>query len=144
MDTRKTVETLCRKHQTRDPLQICRELGIIVLFEPLGSIRGYYSCSHRFRVIHINQNLDERQRQFTCCHELGHAILHPKANTPFLRANTLFSIDRLEVEANRFAVCMLYPPEYLRREFEGCGVHRIAESLNLPLELAEYLVGERG
>ena len=40
MDIRKTVEALCRKHQTRDPLQICRERGILLLFEPLGSIRG--------------------------------------------------------------------------------------------------------
>ncbi len=139
MDIRKTVERLCRRHQTRDPMVICRELGILVLFEPLGSVRGYYSRSHRFRVIHINQDLEERQQRFTCCHELGHAILHPQANTPFLRANTLFSINRLEVEANRFAVCLLYPEDYLRREFEGCSVMQLAESLKLPPELAEYL-----
>ena len=140
MDIRKTVEALCRKHQTRDPLQICRERGILLLFEPLGSIRGYYSCSHRFKVIHINQALDEQQQRFTCCHELGHAILHPKANTHFLRANTLFSVSRLEVEANQFAVCMLYPREFLLQEFEGCSTEQMAENLRLPRELVEFAV----
>ncbi|MBP1580919.1 MAG: ImmA/IrrE family metallo-endopeptidase [Oscillospiraceae bacterium] len=143
MDIRKTVERLCRRHQTRDPLQICREKGIVVLFEPLGTVRGYYSCSHRHKVIHINQDLDEQQMRFTCCHELGHALLHPKANTPFLRANTLFSINRLEVEANRFALCMLYPPDFLQREFEGCSLPQLAESLKLPPELAEFLWKEQ-
>ncbi len=140
MDIRKTVETLCRRHQTRDPLKICRDKGIVVLFEPLGSIRGYYSCSHRCKVIHLNEALDEQQQLFTCCHELGHALLHPKANTPYLRANTLFSVNRLEQEANCFAVCLLYPRDYLLREFEGCSSQQIAESLKLPPELAEYIL----
>lgn len=139
MDIRTTVERLCRKHQTRNPLQICREKNIIVLFEPLGTIRGYYSRSHRFKVIHINQNLDEQQRLFTCCHELGHAILHPNANTPFLRNNTLFSVNRMEMEANSFAVCMMYSEDYLQREFEGYTKEKIAESLNLPINLLEFL-----
>lgn len=138
MDIRAIVEDLCRRHQSRDPRVICRERGILLREEPLGSVRGYYSQSYRFKVIHINEALEERQKLFTCCHELGHAILHPKANTPFLRANTLFSVDRLEVEANRFAVCMIYPQDYLRREFDGCSVVQVAENLGLPLELAQY------
>ncbi len=141
MDIRKKVEALCRKYQTRDPLQICQEKGIQFLFEPLGTVRGYYSCSHRIKVIHINEALDEPQRLFTCCHELGHALLHPKTNTPYLRANTLFSVDRLEKEANLFAVCMMYPQEHLLREFEGYSSVQVAEQLKLPLDLTEYAMG---
>ena len=71
---------LCRKCDTRDPFTIAAKLGIRVLHEPLGSIRGYYSRTHRIKFIHINQDLSkERQRQ-VCAHELGHAILHPKSN----------------------------------------------------------------
>lgn len=58
------------------------------------------------KFIHINQDLTEEQQRFTCCHELGHIILHPGLNTPFLRENTLFSVSKLETEANRFAICM--------------------------------------
>lgn len=140
MDIRQRVESLCRKHQSRDPFTICREKKILVLYEPLGTVRGYYSCSYRTKVIHINQQLDEEQQRFTCAHELGHALLHPKANTPFLRTNTLFSVNKLEVEANRFAVCLLYPREKLKQDFEGCSVTQLAESLKLPQELAEYLL----
>jgi Zn-dependent peptidase ImmA (M78 family) len=40
-------------------------------------------------------------------HELGHAFLHQKANTPFLRKNTFFSDEKIEMEANTFAVELL-------------------------------------
>ena len=92
MSIKHKVDMLCRKCDTRDPFTIAAKLGIRVLHEPLGSIRGYYSRTHRIKFIHINQDLSkERQRQ-VCAHELGHAILHPKSNTPFLRANTLYSV----------------------------------------------------
>lgn len=48
---------LCRKCDTRDPFTIAAKLGIRVLHEPLGSIRGYYSRTHRIKFIHINQDL---------------------------------------------------------------------------------------
>ncbi len=138
MNIRQRVESLCRRHQCRDPFQLCREKNILVLYEPLGSVRGYYSYSYRSKVIHINEALDEAQQRFTCAHELGHAMLHPKANTPFLRANTLFSVSKLEIKANRFAVCLLYPQDWLKREFEGCSSLQVAESLKLPQELADF------
>lgn len=138
MNIRQRVESLCRRHQCRDPFQLCREKNILVLYEPLGSVRGYYSYSYRSKVIHINEALGEAQQRFTCAHELGHAMLHPKANTPFLRANTLFSVSKLEIEANRFAVCLLYPQDWLKREFEGCSSLQVAESLKLPQELADF------
>lgn len=61
--------------------------------------------------IHINQNLNEKEAEFTCAHELGHAILHPNASTPFLRSKTFISVDKLEIEANNFAVNLLIPDD---------------------------------
>ena len=61
--------------------------------------------------IHINQNLNECDAKFTCAHELGHAILHPNASTPFLRSKTFLSVDKLEIEANTFAVDLLIPDD---------------------------------
>lgn len=49
MIIKEKVESLCRRHDTRNPFDLCRSLGIIVLFEPLGTVRGYYSQSHRFK-----------------------------------------------------------------------------------------------
>lgn len=138
MTSKETAATIATKHGTRDPFRLCKALNIIVLFEPLGTVRGYYSKSHRFKVIHINQNLPEQKQLFTCAHELGHAVMHSKANTPFLREHTLFSVNKLEIEANRFAVCLCYPAAYISREFAGCSLCQIADALQLPVELINY------
>lgn len=50
-------------------------------------------------------------KRFTCAHELGHAIIHPEVNTPFLKTQTFLSVNRLEIEANTFAINMLIPDE---------------------------------
>ena len=106
-----TPKQLISKYKTNNPQEIAQELGIIILFEPLGEINGYYNTAFRQKFIHINNTLAESKQKFTIAHELGHALLHPKANTPFLRDNTLFSINKLEIEANKFAVDLLITDE---------------------------------
>lgn len=106
-----TPKQLINKYKTNNPQEIAQELGIIILFEPLGEINGYYNTAFRQKFIHINNTLVEAKQKFTIAHELGHALLHPKANTPFLRDNTLFSINKLEIEANKFAVDLLITDE---------------------------------
>ena len=105
---------LVRKFQTRNPFEIARSLGIRIIFEDLGDIRGYYNKIFRQKQIHINQNLEGTELLFTCAHELGHAVKHPESNTPFLRKNTYFSINRFEIEANRFAMFLLISDDDLR------------------------------
>ena len=111
MDIKGLAEQICKKYNSRDPFEIAEGRNIIVLYEPLGSIRGYYSKSLRQAFIHINQDLERQQALFTCGHELAHFILHPNTNTPFLRASTFFSVNKLEVQANQFSFCMIYSDE---------------------------------
>ena len=99
------ADELVRRHESRNPLTIARELGINVVFEELGSINGYYNSIGRVRFIHINSSC--RNRSLVCAHELGHAVLHPKESTHFMRKHTLFSVDRFEKEATYFASCLL-------------------------------------
>ncbi|MET3507077.1 ImmA/IrrE family metallo-endopeptidase [Halalkalibacter oceani] len=108
MDIKKEVDYIVKKHGTSCPFKIAAAKGIIVLFEPLGSILGYYSKSHRTQVIHINESAAEHQQEFACGHELGHAILHPDSNTPFLDKHTLFSTERIEIEAHTFAIELIF------------------------------------
>ncbi len=138
MDIKQFVRSLAAENGTFNPFEIAENKGIVIQMEPLGTIRGYYSKALRTKFIHINCDLDEYQQKFTCAHELGHALLHPDLSTPFLRESTLFSVDKLEVEANRFAACLCYPPNLLAEEYEGCTTAQIAEILNLPLPLIEY------
>lgn len=136
------VSRLVRRYGTRDPFEIARLRHIILITEPLGSIRGYYSCSYRHQVIHLNSDLEENQLRFTCAHELGHAILHPKANTPFLRQNTLFPISRYEWEASRFAVCLLIDDSTLE-EYDGCTIPQLAQAFGVSPELIAYRLKKR-
>lgn len=110
---KKVISDLIKEHKTRNPFEIADNLGIIVLYEPLGSINGYYNTAFRQKFIHINCDLPCHKRNFTAAHELGHAILHPKSNTPFMKEMTYLSVDKLEIEANKFAVDLLISDEDL-------------------------------
>ena len=137
MDIKQRVLRLCRKHGTRDPFELAERLHILVRLEPLGSINGYYNQCYRQKFIHINEDLPRRRQEFTCAHELGHAVLHPNANTPFLRENTLFRVSKLETEANRFVVELLCPDELLR-EYPEYGRSQLSQLLGLREELLDY------
>lgn len=135
MDIKDTVSFLIKKYKTSNPFFIARELHIIILFENLGNIMGYHNYDSRFHFIHINENLLDEERLFTCAHELGHVILHTKTNTSFLKRNTFFSVDRIECEANTFAVEMLMTDSFIK-EYEGYSIHTLARIAGVPPELA--------
>lgn len=113
MDIKKKIGYLKKKYGTSNPFELASYLGIDIISENLGSINGYYNMQFRIKQIHINCNLQKHVQLFTCAHELGHALMHPNANTPFLRSNTLLSVDKLEIEANKFAMELLLSDDML-------------------------------
>ena len=113
MNIQNTISHLIKKYGTDNPFELADALNITIFFEELGSINGYYNKPLRMKQIHINNSLDSIMKRFTCAHELGHAILHPDASTPFLRSKTLLSVDKMEIEANTFAVELLIPNELI-------------------------------
>ena len=113
MDIRLKISRLVRHYKTRNPFELAEALGIKVIYEELGSINGYYNKQFRMKQIHINHNLPDNMKLLTCAHELGHALLHPDAATPFLRSCTFLSVDRMELEANTFAIELLLPDEVI-------------------------------
>lgn len=135
LDIKKLVRKLLRKYHTRNVFELANALGILVLYEDLGSINGYYNKQFRIKQIHINYNLPEHLQTLTCAHELGHAIMHPNANTPFLRSSTFLLVDRLEIEANKFAMEFLISDEDLRTNKEYT-----IEQLSRLLEYNEKLI----
>lgn len=90
-----------------DPYEIAGRLGITIKKEDLGSIFGYFYKYKNITTIHINSSLEEDMAKFTCLHELGHSLLHPKLNLPFLNKNSHFPANKFEREANRFAVLFM-------------------------------------
>lgn len=144
MSIKQKVDFLCKEFETRDPFEIAKQLDIQIIIEPLGSIKGYYSSSYRIKFIHINQDLSPDTQRQVCAHELGHAILHPKCSTPFLRANTLFSIDKLEKEANCFMALLLHPTEEIfEYAADGNTIYQIANIVQLTPELVEYIISSK-
>lgn len=139
MDIREEVAYLKRYYKTDNPFEIVKAKNILLLTEELGYIKGYYNIVLRQKQIHVNSRLEGLQRTFTVTHELGHSIMHPKSNTPFLLENTYQSVDRLEIEANKFAVeflisdDMLY--EYLK--YRGYTIQQLARLLGYHKELIE-------
>lgn len=139
LDIRGEAAYLKRYYKTENPFEIIQAKKILLLNEELGLIRGYYNLVLRQKQIHINCNLKGVQKWFTATHELGHAIMHPKSNTPFLLDNTYQSVDKLEIEANKFAVEFLISDdtlyEYLK--YQECTVEQTARILGYEKELIE-------
>ncbi len=130
------VEKLVKKHGTNNPFEIASQKGIVLLFEQLGGIYGYHHSFKRINIIHINSELNESMQRFVCAHELGHAVLHPELSTSFLQKNTLFCMDKVEREANEFAVELLLSDDVLYT-YRGTDatIYEVAATYGVPKEV---------
>jgi Zn-dependent peptidase ImmA (M78 family) len=134
---KKIIRKLEIKYKTNDPFELASLLNIdVVPWNLHEEIKGFYKYDKRNKYIVYNINLSDEMQRFVCAHELGHAVLHPRSNTPFLRENTLFSIDKIEVEANTFAVELLLPDEKIYEyENTNLSIYEIGEMYGVPREL---------
>lgn len=131
MDIKRVVCDVRCKYNSSDPFTIAASKGIELLYLDIGTTYGFFHVYKRQPMIILNQNLAEETSRFVCAHELGHAILHRGINTPYLKAHTLFSVDKIEKEANTFAVELLLPDDMLR-EYSDINFCRIAQSAGIP------------
>lgn len=119
------VQELVKKYGTRDPFELARIFDIKVVFFPLGNSNGYSTTVYREKYICINEDLPRHQQHLTMAHELGHLLLHKSFNTPFLKAHTKLLINKLEIEANKFALELLISDEELS-EYNGCTIQQLS------------------
>lgn len=131
MNIKRIAEKLMRKYDTNNPFKLADELGIVVKYDDLGNTWGYFITYKRIKIIHINKNIDEWLQRYTCAHELGHSILHKGVPTPFLKKHTLFSIEKIERQANTFAVELLMPDDIISK-YDGYTIHNIADIVGVP------------
>ncbi len=134
MDIKAAVTRLTKKHKTNNPYELAKLLNIIILYAELGNTWGYYTTYKRSRFIIINQNISETLQTYTCAHELGHSVLHKGVSTPFLRKHTLFSVEKIERQANTFAVELLLPDDLLK-QYPDTSIHRLADMVGVPMGL---------
>ena len=137
MEQKRLAESLAKWYGTRNPFEIAEDLGYIVVRVPLSGIRGFHQYIHRCHIIYIGDELSESDARFVCAHELGHALLHKGYNRIFMDTNTFFVTNRYEIEADRFAVDLLFSDNELR-DFLEHPVQVVADCLGISTELAEY------
>lgn len=118
MDIKKVVNKIIKKYGTNNPFTLAAELGITIIYQRLGETLGFCLTYKRQKIIVINENCPCELLNFTVAHELGHAILHKRINTPFLKKHTLVSIDKIERQANTFAVELLLPDSLLQENID--------------------------
>lgn len=137
MNQKRIAESLVRKFGTRNPFRIAQAMDFIIVRIPLQGIRGFYQYVKRCKIIYIDSELDDPEARFVCAHELGHALMHRGYNRIFLDTNTYFTTSRFEVEADRFAVDLLFDDEDLRFFLEH-PVQLAADYMGVSVDLAEY------
>lgn len=109
MNVKRLADSLVRKYNTRNPFEIISNLNAIVVFYPLHGLKGFYQYFQRNNIIYIDETLDDAEKSFVCAHELGHMLLHKKANAIFMDSRTQLNTIKYEIEADRFAVDLLIP-----------------------------------
>lgn len=123
MNERENVQKIIKKYHTRSPYELADRMGIIVHRNELGRINGYYYRAYRIKHIVLNRSLEYMapEERYVLSHELGHSVMHPDANTPFLKANTYLSVNRLEIQANKFAMELLLSDEDIQEYYIDYG-----------------------
>lgn len=134
MDVKKIAVETATRYDTWDPYEIADARGVQIIYAPLKSILGYYTKYKRIQCIILNDNLAQPLQRFVCAHELGHSICHTNLNTQWLKQNTFVSTDRIEREANVFAVELLLPDAFLR-EHPELPLTCLGPSVGIPLSL---------
>lgn len=107
MNVKRLADSLVRKYNTRNPFEIISNLNVIVVFYPLHGVKGFYQYFQRNNIIYIDETLSDNEKLFVCAHELGHMLLHKKANAIFMDSRTQLNTTKYELEADRFAMDLL-------------------------------------
>lgn len=137
MDTKALANRLVRRYGTRDPVEVAKSMGYILIDAPLKGVRGYYQYIRRCHIIYLNNELSDPDRRWVCAHELGHSLLHKGLNRIFMDSCTIMVAGRYEWEADRFAADLIFDDNDLR-PLIGCPIPCIAKQLGTSYKVAEY------
>ncbi len=122
-------ELLTQAGVTKAPvpvLEVAEKAGVTVKFGPLpDELSGFLLHEKGAVILGVNSLHHRRRQAFTIAHELGHFLLHPRANFVdhkilyFRDSRSSQAGDAQEMEANEFAAELLMPPRFLARLLKG-------------------------
>ena len=113
MNIKARVQALVRKYRTADPFEMVQGMNAIVVYYPLDGVRGFYQYFKRNHIIYIDERLSRHDQAFVLSHEMGHMFLHRTANAIFMDTRTQFNTQKFELQADKFAMELLLPDEFL-------------------------------
>ena len=139
------VNRLIEEHETRDPFEICRDIGVSCFVDDLGGLSGLFTYFGDDPVIIVSAALGDEDRRMACAHELGHYFLHSaiaKENT--LKEFEIFNMkDKVEYDANIFAAHLIIDEERaLSLLRDGYDVFRTAMELRVDPNLLNIKLSE--
>ena len=137
------VNKLVYKHHTRNPYELCDELGIRVCLRNLGAdINAYYHYFARISTILLNERVPEHMRRTLVAHELGHDRLHREIAVlkGFQEADIFEMVQPTEYEANIFAAELLIEDEELMELLndDSKSFFGVARELCVPADLLDF------
>jgi Zn-dependent peptidase ImmA (M78 family)/predicted secreted protein len=93
-----------------DVLGIARDLGLVLMMQPLDNLLGFYVRGDLASGIVINSRVPESLQRFTLAHEIGHHVLGHQGTADDEHAMGRFDPSNLlEVAAQSFAGSLLMP-----------------------------------
>lgn len=136
MDIKARANRLVRFYKSRNPFEMIKGMNVILVYYPLEGVRGFYQYFKRNNIIYLDERLSDHERKFVLAHELGHMILHKKANAIFMDTRTQFNTSRYEQEADLFAMYLLISDDILA-EYRSCTLEQMSRALGYHQKLVE-------
>lgn len=136
MDIKARANRLVRFYKSRNPFEMIKGMNVILVYYPLEGVRGFYQYFKRNNIIYLDERLSDHERKFVLAHELGHMILHKKANAIFMDTRTQFNTSRYEQEADLFAMYLLISDDILA-EYRNCTLEQMSRVLGYHQKLVE-------
>lgn len=134
MNIKIKAENLIKKYKTNDPFELAECLNIPIHFMNYpDELQGLYIYFRRTSTIYINKHIPCKSQRVVCGHELGHAVLHHKQNSTFLKQYDFFCMPRHENEANLFCTYLLLPDDDLCK-YENLTYEQIAAVTYIPTD----------
>ena len=148
------VESLTRKHGTRDPFALLDALGAVTQFSDRyasDGLKGFCMILNRTRYVVINSKLSPEDQRVTAAHELGHLVMHgSELRCGAFRDSDIYQPqNRWEREANFYGADLLIrDSDVLELMREGnANFFTVAGALRVPCEFFAfklYSMIERG
>lgn len=143
-DICRAVKQLQRRYCESDPFRICKQMGIVLLFQSLGkdpsAIKGFYLECKRIRTITVNSDLPSVIQKIIVAHEHGHATLHRSSGLHAFHEVGMFDESSImEKDANLFAAEFLLDDDVVLNALNADNTFfSAAAQLYVPIELLDF------